>query len=321
MKIVVLDGHTVNPGDLDWAPLQEIGHCVIFERTEDQYILPRSASSDIVLTNKTPLSAEIIRALPSLRYIGVFATGYDIVDVRAAAALKIPVTNVPGYATDSVAQLVFAHLLHFAQNVGEHAEGVRRGRWSASNDFCYWETPLMELAGKTMGIIGFGRIGKRTATLAHSFGMKVLYCDPSPAPDDAVTGVENVSLEELFGRSDVVSLHCPLTDATRNIVTRQRLESMKPTAYLINTSRGPLVDEEALAEALKSGTIAGAGLDVLPEEPPPSTSPLLKEARCFITPHVAWATREARERLIQGVVENIRAFLQGTPQNVVNGVG
>ena len=321
MNIVVLDGHTVNPGDLDWAPLREIGHCDLFERTEDQYIIPRSARADIVLTNKTPLPTETIRALPGLRYIGVFATGYDIVDVQAAAARKIPVTNVPAYGTDSVAQLVFAHLLHFAQNVGGHAEGVRRGRWSASNDFCYWETPLVELAGRTMGILGFGRIGRRTATLAQSFGMKVLYCEPSPASDDAVMGVEHVPLEELFERSDVVSLHCPLTDATRNIVNRQRIESMKPTAYLINTSRGPLIDEQALAAALSSGIIAGAGLDVLSEEPPPATHPLLKEPRCFITPHVAWASREARGRLLHGVVENIRAFLEGKPQNVVNGVG
>jgi len=320
MNIVVLDGHTINPGDLDWTPLQEIGHCDIFDRTEVKYILPRSAGADIVLTNKTPLAMETIRALPSLRYIGVFATGYDIIDVQAAAARMIPVTNVPAYGTDSVSQLVFAHLLHFAQNVGGHAEGVRSGRWSASNDFCYWETPLLELAGKTMGILGFGRIGRRTATLAKSFGMKVLYCDPSPAPDDAVTGGEHVSLEELFESSDVVSLHCPLTDATRNIVNRQRIASMKPTAYLINTSRGPLVDEQALAEALNSGIIAGAGLDVLSEEPPSATNPLLKEPRCFITPHVGWATREARERLLHGVVENIRAFLEGRPQNVVNGV-
>ena len=319
MKIVVLDGYTLNPGDLTWDPLRALGPCAIFDRTPDAEILPRSAGAEILLTNKTPLRADTLRRLPGLRYVGVLATGYNIVDADAAAAQGIPVTNVPAYSTASVAQLAFAHLLHIVQNVGGHASGVRGGRWTTSADFCYWETPLTELAGKTMGILGFGRIGQTVATLARAFGMRVLAHDPAMPASRG--DVEGVSLDELFRRSDVLSLHAPLTDATRLIVNRERLAMMKHGAILINTSRGQLVDEEALADALRSGALRGAGLDVLSEEPPPETNPLLKEPHCFITPHTAWASFEARQRLLQGVVENIRAFLEGKPQNVVNGVG
>jgi glycerate dehydrogenase len=321
MNIVLLDGHTLNPGDLDWTPLHALGPCTIFERTDEPDILPRASGAEILLTNKTPLRGETIRALPALRYIGVLATGYNIVDADAASARGIPVTNVPAYGTASVAQLVLAHLLHIMQNVGGHASGVRRGRWTASSDFCYWETPLTELAGKTMGILGYGRIGEATARLALAFGMNVVAHEPGRAGGTQDGDVSFVSLEGLFRRSDVLSLHCPLTDATRGIVNRDRLSLMKQGAILINTSRGPLLDEKALAEALHSGSLRGAGLDVLSDEPPPATNPLLKEARCFITPHVAWASREARERLLQGVVENIRAFLEGNPQNIVNRPG
>ncbi len=318
MNIVLLDGYTLNPGDLDWAELHSLGRCTIYDRTPDADILTRSSEAEILLTNKTPLRAETILSLPRLRYIGVLATGYNIVDTAAASRRGIPVTNVPTYATVSVAQMVFAHLLHIVQNVGGHAPGVRSGRWTASVDFCYWETPLTELEGKTMGILGYGRIGRATARLAAAFGMNVIAYEHGEAPASSPGGARFVSLEDLFRESDVLSLHCPLTDATRAIVSRDRLGLMKPGAILINTSRGPLIDEEALADALRSGALRGAGLDVLSVEPPPASNPLLREPRCFITPHIAWATREARERLLRGVVENIRAFLIGLPQNVVN---
>ncbi len=318
MTIVLLDGYTLNPGDLDWESLLSLGECTIFERTAEAEILDRALSAEILLTNKTPIRAETIRALPALRYIGVLATGYNIVDALAAAQRGIPVTNVPTYGTASVAQLTFAHLLHIVQNVGGHAAGVRRGRWEASSDFCYWETPLTELAGKTMGILGYGRIGKATGRLATAFGMEVIAHDPEGSRDPDAGDVRFVPLENLFRESDVLTLHCPLTEATRGIVNRERLGLMKPGSILINTSRGPLIDEPALAEVLRSGALRGAGLDVLSEEPPTATNPLLKEPRCFLTPHIAWASREARERLLHGVVENIRAFLEGHPQNVVN---
>ncbi len=318
MNIVLLDGYTLNPGDLDWAELHSLGHCTIYARTTETDILPRASEAEILLTNKTPLRAETISDLPRLRYIGVLATGYNIVDTAAASRRGIPVTNVPTYATVSVAQMVFAHLLHIVQNVGGHASGVRRGRWTGSSDFCYWETPLTELEGKTMGILGYGRIGQATARLAAAFGMNVIAYDPASPPASTSGGVRFVELDSLFRESDVLSLHCLLTDATRDIVNRDRLGLMKHSAILINTGRGPLINEQALADALRSGALRGAGLDVLSVEPPPATNPLLREPRCFITPHIAWASREARERLLRGVVENIRAFLNGHPQNVVN---
>jgi glycerate dehydrogenase len=320
MNIVLLDGYTLNPGDLDWAPLRSLGPCTIHERTSEPDILRRSSEAEILLTNKTPLRAKTILTLPALRYIGVLATGYDVVDAAAAAEKGIPVTNVPGYGTNSVAQLAFAHLLHIVQNVGGHADSVRRGRWTASSDYCYWETPLTELAGKTMGILGYGRIGQATAHLASAFGMNVITYDPSRPKTTPGVNLRSVSLVDLFRLSDVLSLHCPLTEETRAIVNREHLGLMKPGAILINTSRGPLVDEQALAEALHSGALRGAGVDVLSEEPPTAANPLLKEPHCFITPHIAWASREARERLLQAVVENIRGFLEGRPRNVVNGV-
>jgi len=317
MHIVVLDGCTLNPGDLSWQPLEALGTCAIHDRTPPDQVVWRAADADIVLTNKTVLSRQVIGQLPRLKYVGVLATGYNIVDVEAARERNIPVTNVPTYGTPSVAQMVFTHLLNLALHVGHHAQTVAQGRWSASSDFCYWDYPLVELAGLTMGIVGFGRIGRATAALARAFGMRVLVYDVV-APAAVVEGVEFVELDRLFRTSDVVSLHCPLTPQTRNLVNAERLALMKPSAMLINTSRGPLVDEWALAAALGAGRIAGAGLDVLSSEPPEPDNPLLRARNCYITPHIAWATKAARQRLLTAVVENIAAFLAGRPQNVVN---
>lgn len=316
-RIVVLDGHTLNPGDLDWAPLRALGPCEIHPRTPPGQVVERARGAEAVLTNKTVLDREILARLPGLRYIGVLATGYNVVDVGAARERGITVTHVPDYSTPSVAQMAFAHLLNLAQRVGDHARSVREGGWTRCEDFCYWLHPLVELAGRTMGIVGFGRIGRETGRIARAFGMRVIFHDVAPLevpPEEA----RAVDLDTLFRESDVVSLHCPLTDANRGLVNAARLALMKPTAILINTSRGPLVDEPALAEALNAGRLAGAGLDVLGVEPPPAGHPLLSARNCFITPHIAWATRGARQRLLETVVSNLKAFLEGRPRNVVN---
>jgi len=280
-------------------------------------VIERARDAQIVLTNKVALGREQIDQLAELQYIGVLATGYNIVDTEAARERGIPVTNVPTYGTDSVAQMVFAHLLNLTQRVAHHGRTVAQGRWSASEDFCYWDYPLVELAGLTMGIVGFGRIGRATARLAAAFGMRVVAHDvvtPSDVPED----VEIVELDDLFRVSDAVSLHCPLTPDTQELVDRDRLALMKKTAFLINTSRGPLIDQQALAEALDSDRLAGAGLDVLTVEPPEPGNPLLAAKNCVITPHIAWATRAARSRLLNTVVSNVKAFLEGRPENVVN---
>jgi len=316
MQIVVLDGHTLNPGDLSWAGLHELGQCHIHDRTSPDDIVRRAQEAEIVLTNKTQLSEETIAQLPKLRYIGVLATGYNVVDVKAAFQQNICVTNVPAYGTVSVAQMVFAHLLNLTQHVTEHGQSVQAGTWSRSRDFCYWNFPLVELAGLTMGIIGLGRIGQTTARLALGFGMKVIYFDVEKSITPQLNA-QAVDLNTLFKESDVVSLHCPLTDSNYRLVNEQRLQLMKPTAFLINTSRGPLIDEKALADALNTGKIAGAGLDVLSREPPEADNPLLKTKNCYITPHIAWATRAARQRLMDIALTNIRAFVNGMPQNVV----
>ena len=317
MHVVVLDGYTLNPGDLSWDELERLGTCEVFDRSQPEEVVRRASEAQIVLTNKVVLSRELIGQLPRLSYVGVLATGYNIVDVDAARERGIPVTNVPTYGTQSVAQMVLAHLLNLTQHVGHHADTVADGRWTTCPDFCYWDYPLVELAGLTMGVVGLGRIGRATARLAVAFGMKVLACDPVPPPD-VPAAVELVELDAIFRLSDVLSLHCPLTPETQQLVDRRRLALMKPSAFLINTSRGPLVDDQALAEALNSGRIAGAGLDVLSTEPPPPDNPLLHAKNCFITPHIAWATKAARERLLRTVVDNVQAFLDGRPQNVVN---
>jgi glycerate dehydrogenase len=269
----------------------------------------------MLLTNKSAISRELIEKLPDLKYIGVLATGFNVVDVEAARERDIPVSNVPTYGTDSVAQMVFAHVLNLTQQVAYHAQTTRDGRWGTARDFCYWDFPLIELAGLTLGIVGFGRIGRATARVGRGFGMKVIAHETQPVTDD---DIEICELDELFARSDVISLHCPLTPETDRMVNADRLAMMKPTAFLINTSRGPLVDEAALLEALKDGTIAGAGLDVLAVEPPLDGNPLQNARNCFVTPHIAWATRAARSRLLDTVVENMKAFIAGPPTNVVN---
>jgi glycerate dehydrogenase len=317
MHIVVLDGHTLNPGDLSWQPLEALGACTIHPRMKPGEVVAAAREADIVLTNKTPIGRGEMEQLPRLRYIGVLATGYNIVDVSAAAERRIVVTNVPSYATQSVVQMVFAHLMNLTLHVGQHAQGVSAGRWSRSEDFCYWDFPLVEIAGLTLGVVGFGRIGRATAAAGRAFGMRVLACDTVP-PADVPEGVEIVAVDELFRQSDVVTLHCPLTAETLHLVDGRRLALMKTTAYLINTSRGPLVDEAALAAALAARRIAGAGLDVLESEPPAADNRLLAAPNCYLTPHIAWATAAARARLLRAVADNVAAFLAGRPRNVVN---
>lgn len=316
MKIVLLDAHTANPGDVSWAPLEAIAPCQIHPRTPLAETVARCADAEIVITNKAVLNREIIEALPKLKYIGVTATGYNIVDVVAAKERGIVVTNVPGYSSPAVAQLVFSLILELTNHVGHHAQTVRDGRWVASPDFCYWDHPIIELSGRTLGIIGYGDIGSSVARIAVAFGMKVLASkrDWKTAPTEGVTPA---SIDEVFQNSDFISLHCPLTDATKHLVGERTIALMKPTACIINTGRGPLVDEAALAQALNAGRIAGAGLDVLSVEPPKTDNPLLTAKNCLITPHIGWASHEARVRLIDIVASNLKAFLEGKPVNVV----
>jgi glycerate dehydrogenase len=315
-SIVVLDGHCLNPGDLSWQGLEALGRCTVYERTSPEQLAERIREADVVLTNKVQLRSELLAKQKRLKYISVTATGYNIIDVDAARELGIVVTNVPTYGTMSVAQMVFAHLLNLTQRVGDHAAAVRAGRWASSADWCFWDFPLVELGGMTMGIVGFGRIGWATAQLAQAFGMQVIAHNRSAiAPSSKV---RQFDLDSLFRDSDIVSLHCPLTPETTRLVNRERLAMMKPTAFLINTSRGALVDEAALADALNSGGLAGAGLDVLDAEPPAAGNPLFTAKNCYITPHIAWATRASRQRLLDLAVENVAAFLAGRPRNVVN---
>lgn len=323
MNIVVLDGYTLNPGDLSWDDLKSLGSCEFYERTSCEEVLQRAANADILLTNKTELNREHIQNLLKLKFIGVLATGTNIVDLAAARERNIPVSNVPAYGTSSVAQTTIALLLELTQHAGLHSQTVHEGRWTRSLDWCYWERPLIELDGLTIGIIGLGRIGTAVTRIASSLGMNVLTVAGRTASraisrEPVAPLVKQVDLESLFRQSDVLSLHCPLTPETRHIINVQRLSWMKPTAFLLNTSRGQLVDEDALATALNSGRLAGAGLDVLSVEPPPATNPLLAAKNCVLTPHLAWATKAARTRLMQTAVDNVRAFLKGKPQNVVN---
>ena len=312
MKIVVLDGYAANPGDLSWAPLEALGELTVYDRTPADQIAARIADAELVLTNKAVLSRELIAGAKKLKYIGVLATGYNVVDVAAAAELGVVVTNIPAYSTDSVAQLVFALLLEICHNVGHHSQAVHAGRWSANADFCFWDTPLIELAGKTMGIVGYGRIGHKVAEIARCFGMNVIAWTRTPRDPECV------SLDELLARSDVISLHCPLFPETKNLINRDTIAKMKDGVILINTSRGPVVNDADLRAALESGKVYAAGADVSTVEPIPADSPLLGAKNMFLTPHIAWATFEARERLMDIAVKNVEAFLSGAPINTVN---
>lgn len=318
-KIVILDGYTINPGDLSWEMFRKLGECSFYDRTPRELVVERCQDADIVLTSKAVFSREVIQKLPRLSYIGVLATGYNVIDLAAAGERGIVVTNIPAYSTGSVAQMVFALLLEFCSHVREHSEGVKSGRWSACPDFCYWDFPMIELGGKTMGIVGFGSIGQQTARIASAMGMKVMVWSRTRKEADMGFPFEWAdSLQELLGQSDVVSLHCPLFPQTRHMINKETLSFMKPDGILINTARGPLVDEEALAEALREKRIAGAALDVLEQEPPRADNPLFGLENCVITPHIAWATREARTRLIDLAYRNLKGYLEGKPIHVVS---
>ena len=316
MKIVILDGFTANPGDLSWKGLEELGMLTVYDRTRPEETVARAAEADIVLTNKVIINREMMAQLPQLKYIGVLATGYNVVDIEAAHERGIIVTNVPAYSTESVAQMVFAHLLTVTNRTEHYALQNRQGRWSKNPDFCYWDFPHLELAGKTFGIVGLGNIGRRVAEIALAFGMQVKALT-SKSADTLPAGIEKADLEVLLATSDVISLHCPLTDTTRHLINRDTLSKMRPSAILINTGRGPLVDDQAVASALAKGQLAAFCADVLTEEPPKADNPLLNQPNAFITPHIAWATEEARSRLLQVAISNVQAFLNAKPQNVV----
>lgn len=317
VNIVVLDGYTLNPGDLDWVELEKLGRVTIYDRTHDKDIIERAADAQIILTNKTPFTRETLSQLPNLQYIGVLATGYNIIDIEAAEEQDIVVTNVPTYSTKSVTQLVFALLLELCHRVQRHSDAVYNGEWVSSVDFSFTRSPLIELADKTIGIIGLGRIGRQTAEVAQAFGMSVLAVGSGRSNPPEIAGIEWVELDELLERSDVVSLHCPMTPSTENLINVERLSRMKKTALLVNTSRGQLINEQDLADALNEGKLAGAGLDVLSTEPPAADNPLLTAKNCIITPHIAWATKEARLRLMDIAVNNVQSFIEGSPVNKV----
>ncbi len=318
MKIVILDGYTANPGGMSWSPLEEFGEVWVYDRTAPEQVLERAADAEVVLTNKVLMSANVIENLPCLKYIGVLATGYNVVDMRSAEEHGIIVTNVPAYSTMSVAQMVFAHLLDITNSVAHYTNRVKSGDWSQSKDFCFYDTKLIELCGRTMAIVGLGNIGMAVAKIAQAFGMNVIAMSSKPADALEAMGIKKVtSYEELFTQADVLSLHCPLTEETKHLVNAERLALMKQSAIIINTGRGPLIDEKALADALNSGRILAAGVDVLSLEPPTDDNPLIYAQNCHITPHIAWATAEARARLIATAINNVKAFAQGSPINVV----
>lgn len=320
MQLVILDGHTENPGDLDWSPLEQFGSLTVYDRTDpanDALIQSRIGDAQIVITNKTPLRASVLEACPQLRMIAVLATGYNVVDCDAASKCNIPVCNVPAYGSYAVAQYAIALLLELCSRVGLHADTVRQGRWSANDDWCYWDVPLIELAGKTAGILGYGRIGRQTGRIAAALGMRVLVCTPHP-PQLTSADVRFVSMDDLLLYSDVVFLHCPLTPQNTGLICRDSITRMKNGVLLINNARGGLIVEQDLADALNCGKVGGAALDVLNSEPPATDNPLLQAKNCLITPHISWAPIECRQRILDCTVENIRSFLSGNPQNVVN---
>lgn len=316
MNIVILDGYSANPGDLSWKELESLGNVTVYDRTSPSEIVTRAAEAEVVLTNKVVIGRGEMAQLPHLKYIGVLATGYNVVDIEAAHERGITVTNVPAYSTESVAQMVFAHLLTVTNRIEHYAIANREGRWSRNPDFCYWDFPHMELSGKLFGIIGLGNIGQRVAAIAHAFGMRVC-AYTSKSEKQLPSYVEKKSMEEILSACDVISLHCPLTPDTRHLINSQTLKKMKPSAILINTGRGPLIDDQAVADALAEGRLAAFCADVLTEEPPKATNPLLAQPNAFTTPHIAWASTEARIRLLHVAIDNVRSFLSGHPQNVV----
>lgn len=319
MKIVVLDGYTLNPGDLSWHALQQLGEVVFYDRTSPEEIPARAKDADAILTNKVPLDENTLNQLPNLKYIGVTATGFNIINTAICKQKGIIVTNVPGYSTPSVVQLTFALLLEHYLHVQRHSDAVMDGKWSRSADFCFWDFPLTELSGKTIGIIGFGSIGQKVGDVATAFGMNIIAAGRTHHDQSHRTNFKWVSNDQLFAQADVVSIHCPLTPETQGLINKTNLAKMKPSAILLNTSRGPIVNDADLADALNNGVIAGAGIDVLSVEPPPADNPLFKAKNCIITPHIAWASKEARERLMDITVSNLQAFKNGQPANVVNG--
>lgn len=318
MKIVILDGYAANPGDLSWEDFQTLGELVVYDRTMPEEVVSRAQGAEVILTNKVVITSDILHSLPELRYIGVTATGYNVVDMNACRKRGIVVTNIPAYSTMSVAQMVMAHLLNITNHVAVHAEAVGSGKWQQCRDFCFWETPQIELDTLTMGIVGLGQTGMATARMAQSMGMQILAYSSKTEDTLSALGMRKASsYEQLFQEADVVSLHCPLSDDTHHLVNAERLRIMKPSAILINTGRGPLVEEQALADALNQRQIYAAGLDVLQAEPPRQGSPLIGARNCHITPHIAWASHAARHRLIQVAFQNVKAFLKEKPINVV----
>lgn len=317
MKIVVLDGYALNPGDLSWDGFKELGELVVYDRTTQEEILSRSMEADVLLTNKTPIRENVINALPRLKFVGILATGYNIVDVETASRKGIIVSNIPEYGTYSVAQLTFALLLELCHHVQRHSDTVREGKWAASKDFSYWDFPLVELAGKTMGIIGFGNIGQKVGDMATAFGMNVVGSARRKSDQSHRKKFQWMEIPDLLEQSDVVSIHCPLTPETQGLINGKTIATMKKSAFLLNTSRGPIVVDSDLANALNDEVIAGAGIDVLTVEPPQKDNPLFKAKNCIITPHIAWATKEARTRLMEMAVRNLEGFLAGNPINVV----
>ncbi len=312
MKICILDGYSLNPGDLDWSPVERLGDVTLFDRTPADKIVERAADADIVLTNKVPFSADTLRQLPRLRFICVLATGYNIIDTEAAARQGVVVANIPAYSTMSVAQMAFAHILNITNHVASYAREVADGKWTNCPDFCFWDSALTELAGKTMGIVGLGNTGMATARIAVALGMKVVALT-SKSADTLPEGITPAPLDDVLASADVVSLHCPLTPSTRHLINAASIAKMKPSAILINTGRGPLVDEQAVADALNGGRLAAFGADVLSQEPPRGDNPMLSARNCFLTPHIAWATLEARTRLMSTATENVRQFIAGEP--------
>ena len=322
MNIVVLDGYTENPGDLSWAGFKELGNLTVYDRTsltEEDEIISRIGKAEAVITNKTPLSKATIESCPSIKYIGVLATGYNVVDVDAAKEKGIPVSNIPTYGTTAVAQFAMAMLLEICHHVAHHSQAVHNGRWENNKDWCFWDYPLIELAGKTMGIIGFGRIGQNMATLAQAFGMNVVVHDTYQKPELETDTCKYVKLDELYSEADIISLHCPLFPDTEGIINSTSIAKMKDGVIILNNSRGLLIVEKDLADALNSGKIYAAGLDVVSTEPIKGDNPLLKARNCFITPHISWAPKESRQRLMNIAIDNLRAYSSGNPINVVNG--